>query len=69
MTIIVREVYQDPSQVGQLSFPSKGFERVQPHVGGRIFKRESDYTTVARDDAELAPEESPSINDEADNEE
>ena len=28
VTIIIREVYQDPSQTGQLSFPSKGFERI-----------------------------------------
>ena len=78
MTIIIREVYQDPSQVGQLSFPSKGFERIQPYVGDRIFRRELDYeegvveepgyTIVGGDEVELSPEEPPDIDDKADSE-
>jgi len=79
MTIIIREVYQDPGQVGQLSFPSKGFERTRPYVGDRIFRRgleyeqgvveESGYTIVGGDEVELLPEESPDIDDKADDEE
>lgn len=76
MTIIIREVYQDPSQAGQLSFPSKGFERIRPYVGDRIFRRELDYgdgvaeepgyTIVDVDELELLPEEPPDIDDKAD---
>ena len=40
MTVIIREVYQDPSQVGRLSFPSKGLGRVRPYTGERKFRRE-----------------------------
>ncbi len=79
MTIIIREVYQDPSQAGQLSFPSKGFERIRPDVGDRIFRRkledeegvaeEPGYTIVGGDEVELLPAESPDIDDKADNEE
>ncbi len=78
MTIIIREVYQDPSQEGQLSFPSKGFERIRPYVGDRIFRRELEYegvveepgyTIVGGDEVELLPEESPDIDDKADNKE
>ncbi len=76
MTIIIREVYQDPSQAGQLSFPSKGFERIRPYVGDRIFRRELEYeegvaeepgyTIVDVDELELLPEEPPDIDDKAD---
>jgi len=78
MTIIIREVYQDPSQAGQLSFPSKGFKRIRPYVGDRIFRRELEdeegvegpgYTIVGGDEAELLSEESPDIDDKTDNEE
>ena len=77
MTIIIREVYQDPSQAGQLSFPSKGFERIRPYVGDRIFRRELEYeegvaeepgyTIVDVDELELLPEAPPDIDDKADN--
>jgi hypothetical protein len=78
MTIIIREVYQDPTQAGQLSFPSKGFERIRPYVGDRIFRRELEYeeegvaeepgyTIVDVDELELLPEEPPDIDDKADN--
>ncbi len=77
MTIIIREVYQDPSQAGQLSFLSKGFERIRPYVGDRIFRRELEYeegvaeepgyTIVGVDELELLPEEPPDIDDKADN--
>ncbi len=79
MTIIIREVYQDPSQAGQLSFPLKGFERIQPYVGDRIFRRDLEkeeevvggpgYTIVGGDEVELSSEESLDIDDKADSEE
>jgi len=66
MTIIIREVYQDPSQVGRPSFPSRGLEAVRPYVSDRIFRREQEeegtveelgYTIVSEDGVELLPEE------------
>jgi len=41
ISIIIREIYQDPSQAGRLSFPSRE-EEVLPYVSDRIFKREED---------------------------
>lgn len=76
--IIIREVYQDPSQAGQLSFPAKGFERIRPHLGDRIFRRGLEkegeverpgYTIVGGDGVELLPEQPPDIADKADDEE
>ncbi len=79
MTIIIREVYQAPNQVGQLSFPSRGVERIRPHIGDRIFRRELEYeegvveepgyTIIGGDEVELLAEESPDIDDKADDEE
>jgi tetratricopeptide (TPR) repeat protein len=40
LTIIIREVYQHPSQVGQLSFPPRGLEKLQPYVSGRTIRNE-----------------------------
>ena len=40
LIVIIREVYQDPSQVGQLSFPPRGLEKLQPYVSERIVKSE-----------------------------
>jgi len=66
MTIIIREVYQDPSQAGRLSFPPKGLEEVRPYVGDRVFKLdteeeategESGYTIVGGEEIEVLPEE------------
>jgi tetratricopeptide (TPR) repeat protein len=67
MTIIIREVYQAPSQAGQLSFPSRGLEGVRPYVSDRIFRREREeeeeaveelgYTIVGEEGVELLPEE------------
>jgi hypothetical protein len=79
MTIIIREVYQDPSQAGQLSFPLKGFERVRPYVSDRMFRRDLEkeeevvggpgYSIVGGDEVELLSEESSDIDDKADDEE
>jgi len=79
VTIIIREVYQDPSQAGRLSFPPRGLERVRPYVSNRIFKRELAYeeevveepgsTPIGGEETELLPEESPDIGDKADNNE
>jgi tetratricopeptide (TPR) repeat protein len=75
LTIIIREVYQDPAQVGQLSFPSREVERVRPYVSDRIFRRESEdeegveepgYTIIDGDEIELLSENSTDTDGESD---
>ncbi len=67
MTVIIREVYQDPSQAGRLSFPSKGVAELRPYVGEKVFKLESEfeemmpedsgYTIIGGEEIEVMPEE------------
>lgn len=69
INIIIREVYQDPSQSGRLSFPLKGFESFHPYISDKIFRRELEYddeleeepsyTIVGRDETEWLSERSP----------
>jgi len=75
MTVIIREVYQDPSQAGKLSFPSKGAEELKPYVDEKVFKleteieeilpEESGYTIIGGDEIEVLPEESAEIGEES----
>ena len=82
VTLIIREVYQDPSQAGRLSFSSKGSESFRPYVGDRIIRRELEYEEALLgepsytiiggeegEETELLSEESSDIDDEVDNEE
>jgi len=78
MTVIIREVYQDPSQAGQLSFPPQGTEGLRTYITDRAIKRELEYEeqlveepgyTIIGEDAEALLEEFPNIDDETDNEE
>ncbi len=83
VTVIIREVYQHPTQAGRLSFPPKGMEAVRLYVGDRIGDRvirrkleyeealpsESGYAIVGGDDIELFSAESHDIDDEVDSEE
>ncbi len=79
ISIIIREVYQDPSQVGRPSFPPRGSEGPRPHVSDRIIRRELEYeealpdepgyTIIGGEEGELLPEESPDIANEAGNNE
>jgi len=73
VTVIVREVYQDPSQAGKLSFPAKDFKSPRPYISDRIVRRELEefgeveeeeaveeepgYTIVGGEEVELLPEE------------
>jgi len=41
--VIIREVYQDPSQAGQLSFPSKGGESLRPYLSDKMLRRELEH--------------------------
>ncbi len=78
MTIIIREVYQDPGQAGRLSFPSRGLESVRPYVSDRMFRREREYEEEAmeeisydiavEDETELLPEEPGDNEEKTDNE-
>ena len=79
MTIIIREIYQDPSQLSRLSFPPKGLEEVRPYAGERAFKLESEYeeeageesgyTIIGGDEIEVLPEETDGTDDDADSDE
>jgi hypothetical protein len=65
MTVMVREIYQDPSQVGRLSFPPKGMEEFRAYGSDKLTKIESEdedeedsgYTIIGGDEVEVLPEE------------
>ena len=62
VTVIIREVYQDPSQAGQLSFPPRGGESLRPFLSDKVLRRELEYL-------EASGEEFPNIEGEIVNEE
>ena len=79
VSVITREAYQDPSQVGRLSFPPKGSESFRPYIDDRLIRREIEYeealaveptyTIIGGDEEEeLFTEESPDVDDEGDEE-
>jgi tetratricopeptide (TPR) repeat protein len=43
VSVIIRETYQDPRQVGQLSFPPKGVENPRPSLSEKLLKREMGF--------------------------
>lgn len=85
VTVMIREVFQHPSQVGRLSFPPKGSEGFRPYIGDRMIRRELEYegalsgqpgyTIIGGEEAEILPEEfnetddADETDDEADDEE
>jgi len=72
ITIIIREVYQDPSQAGKLSFPAKKIEELRPYISDRIFKHELDYEApdyTLMGEEELLPEEISETEEENESEE
>ncbi len=78
LTIIIREIYQNPNQVGRISFPPKGLEEARSYVSDKIIKvdseyeeeadDESGYTIIGGDEVEVLPEE-PAGADDADSDE
>ena len=66
VTVIIREVYQHPSQAGRLSFPVRT-EGLRPSVAERILRRELEqeqavsgepaYTVVGEEETQLLSEE------------
>jgi hypothetical protein len=63
MTIMVRETFQDPSQVGRLSFPPKGSEEFRAYGSDKLTKiegeeeEETGYTIIGGEDVEVLAEE------------
>ena len=78
-SVIIREVYQDSSQAGQLSFPNRRTEGAQPYVSDRIFRGGAEYEeelvetpghTIVGEKKEVLSEKSPKGGgDEIENEE
>jgi hypothetical protein len=75
MTIMVREIYQHPSQVGKLSFPPKGMEEFRAYGSDKLTKIDSEkeeeepgYTIVGGDEVEVLPEETDEVEDDTGNE-
>jgi tetratricopeptide (TPR) repeat protein len=73
MTIIIRETYQHPSQVGKLSFPPRGMEEFRSYASDKLLKIESDdeeeesgYTIIGGDEIEVLPDESRNTDDDSD---
>lgn len=79
VTVIIREVYQHPTQAGRHSFPPKRAPEVRSLVSDRIIRRrleseetspeEADYTIVGGEEIELLTKELADTDDETDNEE
>jgi hypothetical protein len=47
--VIIREIYQHPSQEGRPSFPATGGETVRPYVKDRLVRREIDEEEAAEE--------------------
>jgi len=66
VTAIIRETYQDPGQLGQLSFPTRGIEAPRPDISDRVIRRELEqedalsgdpgYTVVGGEEPEALAE-------------
>jgi len=66
VSVIIREVYQDPSQTGQLSFPPRGGEGLRPYLNEKVVRRGPENVEAA---AEEFPETEGEIASEEANEE
>jgi tetratricopeptide (TPR) repeat protein len=51
VTVIIREIYQDPSQAGQLSFPPKGTEGLRPYLSDKMLRRELEQIETMADES------------------
>jgi hypothetical protein len=54
--VIIREIYQHPSQQGRPSFPPVGGETVRPYVKERLVRRELEEEETAPEEAEEGEE-------------
>jgi hypothetical protein len=77
MTVMVRETFQHPSQVGKLSFPPKGMEEFRTYATDKLLKvgeeegeeEDSGYTIIGGDEIEVLPEEAEGADDNGNEEE
>jgi hypothetical protein len=79
VTVIIREIYQDPSQAGRLSFPAKDFKSPRPYISDRIIRHELEfeepaeeepyYTLMSEEETEISHGESPDIDNKSNIEE
>jgi len=79
VTLIVREVYQDPAQAGRPSFPAKEFKSPRPYITDKVRREmeeydeggveEPGYTIVGGGELELSPEDISKLDTKADDEE
>ena len=84
VTVIVREVYQDPGQAGRPSFPAKEFKSPRPYITDKVRREieeydeggeeELGYTIVGGEGLGLSPEDAAKLDtntgdEEAENEE
>ncbi|HUT97084.1 MAG TPA: tetratricopeptide repeat protein [Dehalococcoidales bacterium] len=51
VTVIIREIYQDPSQAGQLSFPPKGTDSLRPYLSDKMLRRELEHIETMADES------------------
>ena len=57
VTVIIREVYQDSCQAGQLSFPPRGVESLRPYLSDRMLRRELEQMeTLGEESADIEGE-------------
>ncbi len=74
VSVMVRETFQDPSQVGKLSFPPRGMEVYRAHGSDKLTKIEnsededdSGYTIIGGSEVEVLPEENEEEDDDTGN--
>lgn len=71
VTVIIREIYQEPSQADRPSFPVKSVKSPRPYISERVkheleseeAEEEPDYSIIATGGIELPPERAPEPND------
>ena len=79
VTLIIREVYQDPAQAGRHSFPAKEFKSPRPYITDKVRREmeeydeggeeEPGYSIVGGGELELSPEDISKLDTKADDEE
>jgi tetratricopeptide (TPR) repeat protein len=53
VVVIIREIYQDPSQAGQLSFPPRGGEGLRPYLSDKVLRRGLEYMEASDEFPEI----------------
>jgi hypothetical protein len=54
LTVIIREIFQDPSQFGQTSFPSRGVDTLRPLTGEKVLRHHLEYEEETAEEPEFA---------------